>query len=171
MAAKAVTHSGCALRGKGVVHCLHCARRGDDAPSFRIRNTCVAHGVTLSMHSTCTVCVFVQRDALDARINCIKRTSAHVFGIRSRAHFQVICARSLYERSRNCVHHRPPVKSGTKSGSRFGDAIWARVGRRCTRQRALEACAARARGVCKCVRLVSLAFLRACGIRPFAQNV
>ena len=143
MAADALTHSGCALCDKGVAHCLHCARRGDDVPSSCIRNTRVAHNVTLSMHSTCTCCIFVQRGTLDARIKRIKRTSAHVFGIRPRAHFRVICACSLYERSRNCVHHKPPVKSGTKSGSRFGDAVWARAARHCTRQRALEVYAAR----------------------------
>ena len=143
MAAKALTHSGCAFYGKGVVHCLHCARSGGGAPSFCIRSTCAAHNVTLSMHSACTFGVVVQRGALDARIKCIKRTSAHVFGIRFRAHFHAMCARSLYERSSNCVHHRAPVKSGTKSGSRFGDAIWARVARHCRRQRAREVCAAR----------------------------
>ena len=54
--------------------------------------------------------------------------------MRSRSHLHVGCARArLYERSRNCVHHRPSVKSGTKSGPRSGNTILARVARRCKR--------------------------------------
>ena len=109
-------------------------RRGGDAPGFHIRGACVAHGVTLSMPSASTFCAFVQEGALVARIKCIECVSAHVFGMRSRAHLHVGCARTrLYERSRNCVHHRPSVKSGTKSGPRSGNTILARVARRCKR--------------------------------------
>ena len=54
--------------------------------------------------------------------------------MRSKAHLHVGCARTrLYERSRNCVHHRPSVKSSTKSGPRSGNTILARVARRCKR--------------------------------------
>ena len=152
MAASALAYLDCALHGKGFAHCLHCARRGDDAPGFCIRNTCVAHNVRLLMHSTCTFCVFVQRGALVASITCIECTSAHVFGTRSRAHLHVICAHSLYERSSNCAHQGPTAKCGTKTCPRFGDTILARFARRCKRRRARGIRAAR--GVCLrwCVR-------------------
>ena len=76
-------------------------RRGGDAPGFHIKGACVAHGVTLSMHSACIFCAFVQKGALVARIKCVEFVSAHVFAMRSRAHLHVGCARTrLYERSR-----------------------------------------------------------------------
>ena len=128
-----------ALRIVGIVRAAALPRQAPTC-SMRAPRTVCAH----SMHTISALCTFVHRCALDARIGRIGCAGAHVFAhaVQS-APERGICAHSLYARSSNCVHHRPSVKSGTKTGSRFGDAVWARVARHCTRQRAFEVCAAR----------------------------
>ena len=128
-----------ALRIVGIVRAAALPRQAPTC-SMRAPRTVCAH----SIHPISALCTFVQRCALDARIGRIGCASAHVFAhtVQS-APERGMRAHSLYARSSNCVHHRPSVKSGTKTGSRFGDAVWARAARHCTRQRALEVYAAR----------------------------
>ena len=123
---------GCAANALRIVGIVLAAALPRQAPtcSMRAPRTVCAH----SIHPISALCTFVQRCALDAHIGRIECASAHVFAhtVQS-APERGMRAHSLYARSSNCVHHRPPIKSGTKSGTHFRDAFLARVARRCTR--------------------------------------
>ena len=159
MSASAPTHLRCALHGRGFAHCLHCARRGDDAPSSCKKKARVAHNATLSMHSTWTCCVFVQRGAIDALT-----VQARMCLASDPEHTSTRYAYSLYERSSKGSLY-PSVHLHHWGCARQGRALHARHLRRgaridmtivCLRTRSLTRHGLRARrsrcSACTCGR-------------------
>ena len=66
---------------------------------------------------------------LNASIGCAR---AHVFAHAAQSTLERgMRANSSYARSRNCAHHGPTIKFGTKTCPRIGDTILARCTHRC----------------------------------------